>query len=54
VRELLRSVEAEAVIDAASIADATWPTVRAVLASEPVRAWFERVVGEFWSTIPEA
>ena len=34
--------------DVEAIARATWPLVKAVVASEPARAWLGKVVGDFY------
>jgi hypothetical protein len=54
VREALASIGAELVVDHASLATASWPLVRSVLSTEPVRAWIEQLVGEFYESVESA
>lgn len=51
VREALASIGAELVVDHASLAKASWPLVRAVLSTEPVRAWIDALVTEFYDSV---
>lgn len=51
LRDVLGELAITAPLDTAALADATWPIVRHVLASEPLRLWIARLVTEFFDGV---
>jgi hypothetical protein len=48
VRDVLAALGVRVDIDAAAVADLTWPAVSAALSSPPARAWFASLVADFY------
>lgn len=53
VRKVMADYGGVPEIDTDALADATWPALRALLASEPVRAHFGKLLDEFWATVTD-